>query len=321
MDQTSVDLNDEHGAADKSDHSLSTKNICSLAGMRDKIRQNGKSGSFSSSTSSGSCSSMDIGGNNFTIEKQDSISFKPANICVKKVPFDTVAGTSCSTGDASPFKVTIPSQDTVLVTGISDRLQVLLHNKLGQTTEKEVLSHRIFCSENDMDIIASVGSCDKLKSRRDTDLASSQQEVSVHQTPIQAKHALHKTTVMQKIGGKYDTCIKLDTGAQRVPQVCEKKMSHSAMKLNPCLKRQARVEGADNHTDIPLPKRFCKSNSDVTTGFGSNRIQSVPTGSLDTPNYTRSFDFNDESIMSSPLMKKKRVTFGNDAHVKRESVL
>ncbi|KAK6170472.1 hypothetical protein SNE40_018858 [Patella caerulea] len=73
-------------------------------------------------------------------------------ISIKQVDFLTLDSTHCSCKELRPIKVTIPTSDTLLVTGITEDTQLLLHRKCGQTVGSENLKDRVFHSENDMDV-------------------------------------------------------------------------------------------------------------------------------------------------------------------------
>ncbi|KAI8792120.1 hypothetical protein BgiMline_016439 [Biomphalaria glabrata] len=71
---------------------------------------------------------------------------------IKQVEFTHVAGVYCSTEDHGSLKISIPTPDTLLVTGIPENLQLMLHKKRGPIYNLEPLPERVFCSENEMDV-------------------------------------------------------------------------------------------------------------------------------------------------------------------------
>lgn len=68
--------------------------------------------------------------------------------------FRSIGDTFCSFGELEPVKITIPSHDTLLLTGVTDNLQLMLHKKQGEsaTLTREAIADRIFFSENEMDV-------------------------------------------------------------------------------------------------------------------------------------------------------------------------
>ncbi|CAG5127030.1 unnamed protein product [Candidula unifasciata] len=71
---------------------------------------------------------------------------------VRQVEFSSMAGFHCSSEEFGPMKVSIPTHDTLLVTGVPGHLQVMLHKKKGPAGQQEPLPERVFYSENDFDV-------------------------------------------------------------------------------------------------------------------------------------------------------------------------
>ena len=81
---------------------------------------------------------------------------------IKQVKFDKASETSCASFESSPLKVTVPTQETVLLTGVQPDTQILIHKmkkNMEQSTEEKYkpLELRVFASDEDFDI-------DKIKS-------------------------------------------------------------------------------------------------------------------------------------------------------------
>lgn len=71
----------------------------------------------------------------------------------KDLEFDCIGDTFCSTSEVSPVKITIPAQDTVLLTGLQSNNQVLIHrrNEDNQSALEEKYSplhQRVLVSNN-----------------------------------------------------------------------------------------------------------------------------------------------------------------------------
>jgi hypothetical protein len=87
-----------------------------------------------------------------SLTKADSVekSDKEFGISVRQFDFDTTMGTHCASIDN--LKMTVPAQDTVLITGVPESVQVLVHNRDGSPMISEPIQSRLFYSSNDMDI-------------------------------------------------------------------------------------------------------------------------------------------------------------------------
>lgn len=70
----------------------------------------------------------------------------------QQVKFNTHFGTSTSTIDEDGMKLTIPSQDILLCSGIQDGTHFIIHRQKGTKKVFEPLQSRIFYSEDDGDI-------------------------------------------------------------------------------------------------------------------------------------------------------------------------
>ena len=76
---------------------------------------------------------------------------------IKHVKFDKAAETSCASFESSPLKVTVPTQETVLLTGVQPDTQILIH-KMKKNTEQSTeekykpIELRVFASDEYFDI-------------------------------------------------------------------------------------------------------------------------------------------------------------------------
>ncbi|XP_060063319.1 uncharacterized protein LOC132543817 [Ylistrum balloti] len=73
-------------------------------------------------------------------------------IAIKQLDFDCVRETHVSTPEIYPVKVTIPCSDTVLINGLRDSDQILIHNRESAPLMSEAIHSRIFYSEHEMDV-------------------------------------------------------------------------------------------------------------------------------------------------------------------------
>ncbi|KAJ8315271.1 hypothetical protein KUTeg_007421 [Tegillarca granosa] len=73
-------------------------------------------------------------------------------ISIKQVEFYSLNDTHCSTQDINPIRVTVPSQDTVLISGLQDSVQLLVHNREGPPMVPEPMHSRVFYSHHEMDV-------------------------------------------------------------------------------------------------------------------------------------------------------------------------
>ncbi|GFO05643.1 hypothetical protein PoB_003214800 [Plakobranchus ocellatus] len=79
---------------------------------------------------------------------------------IKQVDFSSLSGVHCSNEEFEPMKVSIPSQDTLLLTMVPPNLQVMLHKKQcpGRDGYIEPLPERVFYSDSEMDVAEIVAS-------------------------------------------------------------------------------------------------------------------------------------------------------------------
>lgn len=130
-------------------------------------------------------SSLDLSEKRQRLKKESSLTSEPlmdkhdlpemTGTTIKQVEFTHVAGVYCSSEEFGPMKISIPTQDTMLVTGVPENLQVMLHKKRGPIFNQESLPERIFCSENEMDVaevVATLGTNNR-KSKQRSGLNSS----------------------------------------------------------------------------------------------------------------------------------------------------
>lgn len=73
-------------------------------------------------------------------------------ISIKQVEFYSINETHCSTQDINPLRVTVPSHDTVLISGLQDSVQLLVHNREGPPMVPEPMHSRVFYSHHEMDV-------------------------------------------------------------------------------------------------------------------------------------------------------------------------
>lgn len=89
-----------------------------------------------------------------TISVTKADSFDKAE-SIRHLDFDSSLGTHLASVDN--LKVTIPSSDTVLMTGIPESVQVLVHKRDGSPVITEPLQSRIYYSSSEVDIVALCG--------------------------------------------------------------------------------------------------------------------------------------------------------------------
>ncbi|XP_021357426.1 uncharacterized protein LOC110452971 [Mizuhopecten yessoensis] len=73
-------------------------------------------------------------------------------IAIRQLDFDSIGDTYVSTSEIYPVKVTIPCGDTVLLNGLRDSDQILIHNREGAPPMSESVHSRIFYSQHEMDV-------------------------------------------------------------------------------------------------------------------------------------------------------------------------
>ena len=73
-------------------------------------------------------------------------------IAIKQLEFESANDTYCAMSEASPLKVTVPTQSSVLLTGVPDSVQLLIHSREGPPLTSESLQSRIFHSQHEMDV-------------------------------------------------------------------------------------------------------------------------------------------------------------------------
>lgn len=98
-----------------------------------------------------------------------------AGTTIKQVEFISLAGVYCSSEEFGPMKISIPTHDTVLVTGVPGNLQIMLHKKRGLIGHQEPLPERVFCSENEMDVaevVATMDASNRSNKQRITNISS-----------------------------------------------------------------------------------------------------------------------------------------------------
>lgn len=89
-----------------------------------------------------------------------------AGPAIKQLEFSSAANIHCSSDREGGMKITIPSENTLLLTGLSDNMQVMLHKKCGLASRQEPLTARVFTSESEMDVaemMAHMGTNNKTK--------------------------------------------------------------------------------------------------------------------------------------------------------------
>ncbi|XP_067674316.1 uncharacterized protein [Haliotis asinina] len=304
VDQEDVAVEGMNGQG--GDNSQSKVSDQEMTSIKEKFKQNGP-GKFSSASLDSPMQKKTE--KSARSDKQDSLSFMQG-ISIKQVEFDSVGGTHCSASDISPLKVTIPSTDALLVSGLSENMQLLLHKKSSKEHQpvQEKLPDRIFYSENDMDvaeIAALLGACDSLKKNPE------KSESTVAEISKALPHAGTRSPNL-----KADSMPEMRSGAVNIQSTTsfggENKLitigdnKQSSLKpTSPALKRQARVECAEPACDEPLKKRLCSSAS-VPTGADHGMAYPNSTNIPKPP-----LQFRPASLDSSPLMKKKRVRFGS----------
>ena len=90
----------------------------------------------------------------------------------EQVDFNCLSGVHCSTEELGSLKISIPSQDTLLLTMVPPNLQVMLHRKQytsyldatgGRDVYRDPLPERVFYSDSEMDIAEVVASIQSWK--------------------------------------------------------------------------------------------------------------------------------------------------------------
>ncbi|KAK3096641.1 hypothetical protein FSP39_001973 [Pinctada imbricata] len=74
------------------------------------------------------------------------------SIAIKQVEFEDFGDTHCSSSELSPLKVTVPTQNTILMTGVPDSMQLLIHNRESPPMSAETLQSRVYYSQHEMDV-------------------------------------------------------------------------------------------------------------------------------------------------------------------------
>ncbi|XP_005108675.1 uncharacterized protein LOC101859972 [Aplysia californica] len=124
---------------------------------------------------------------------------------IKQVDFSSVAGVHCSSDEFGPMKISVPTHDTLLVTGIPENLQLMMHKKRGQNGHRESLISRVFCSENEMDVaevVAVMGTHNKKAKQRNghavNNHVASSNGISSSPYHVVEHQVKHQTTVLHR---------------------------------------------------------------------------------------------------------------------------
>lgn len=73
-------------------------------------------------------------------------------VAVKQVEFESVNHTHCSSDAIAPLKITVPDESSILLSGVLDNVQVLVHSKDAPSVIPEPLKSRIFYSQHEKDV-------------------------------------------------------------------------------------------------------------------------------------------------------------------------
>ena len=76
---------------------------------------------------------------------------------IKQVKFTKVGDTCCSAYELSPMKITLPTQDTVLLTGVQPDTQILIHNRKKMASKSgedkyKPLELRVYASDDEFEV-------------------------------------------------------------------------------------------------------------------------------------------------------------------------
>ncbi|CAG5123115.1 unnamed protein product [Candidula unifasciata] len=255
---------------------------------------------------------------------------------VKHVEFSCLSGVYCSAEELGPVKISIPSHDTVLVTGITENLQVMLHKKRGPVFTQQPLPDRIFCSEHEMDVAEMVAILETGNHRTrhrsiNSNISSSSSSISssclnnYHMTESQTKHQLtvlqnHASPIMVSIPAAHSPTVSSLSAREHFKDNRNKSvgcldqpplMSQGATLKRvsstgtPVLKRQANVNDSSMYPENLTVKRVCEEIQ--ATNLSMKPLKKVETAEAKKARADRLSDslrYHQEILQNSPLIKR-----------------
>lgn len=258
------------------------------------------------------------------------------SISIKQVEFRSFGDTYCSLAEIAPMKITIPTEDTLLVTGIPENVQLMVHKKHGQNNmSKESIADRIFFSENEMDVAevaALLGTRTSMHHKQDNSLPIH----SIYQAQLQPSTSLatpivttspapvpvgppiavshiqpelqsHKLTPQNSFETKSKSELiktkKFKSVTYREPSPIPdlKRVSSTG---TPILKRQANVVDA-HYGDEHFPKRCLSEDLNHLPFSALRRDDSLEAKRLHADRLDDSLRKHQEILQNSPLLKKQ----------------
>ena len=247
-------------------------------------------------------------------------------ISIKQVEFRAFGDTYCSLAELSPMKITIPTEDTLLLSGIPDNVQLMLHKKQGEASlSKEVIADRIFFSENEMDVAevaARLGTFRSLQQQQQykqqeatLPLVVPAQNLPVPIPAIEAAHPVsvnHLTVPHRPVQqNSFETKSKSEliktkkfksvTYREPSPIPDLKRVSSTG---TPILKRQANVIETP-YGDEPLPKRAHSEDHGNSIYPHMRREESLEALRMRADRLDDSLRMHQEILQNSPLLKKQ----------------
>ncbi|XP_076444471.1 uncharacterized protein LOC143282682 isoform X2 [Babylonia areolata] len=264
-------------------------------------------------------------------------------ISIKQVEFRSFGDTYCSLAELSPMKITIPTEDTLLVSGVPDNVQLMLHKKQGEaiSTSKEAIADRIFYSENEMDVAevaAHLGTFRSLQHQQQQQQQQQQLKEDVSAPLVVPSHHPLPTPIPtieapSRTVGVTTTTNHLTVPPHHRPPVQQQNSFETKSKSEliktkkyksvtyrepspvpdlkrvsstgtPILKRQANVVESP-YGDDPLPKRAHSEDHGSSVYPHMRREESLEALRLRADRLDDSLRMHQEILQNSPLLKKQ----------------
>lgn len=253
---------------------------------------------------------------------------------IRQVAFSSMAGFHCSSEEFGTMKVSIPTHDTLLVTGVPGHLQVMLHKKKGQVGQQEPLPERVFYSENDMDVAEVVASLNagKLRNKQRSISSSSsvvtngglnnyhtstepqnKHHLTVQQHPqagpvmvtIPAAHSTHMTSFAAKEHFKYHKNKSLGCLDQPPPLPAGIALKRVYSTGTPVLKRQPNVMDTSMFPENLTVKRDHEELQATNLSMKPlKQVESLEAKRARAERLTDSLRVHQEILQNSPLIKR-----------------
>lgn len=255
---------------------------------------------------------------------------------VKQVEFSSLSGVYCSAEELGPVKISIPSHDTILVTGITENLQVMLHKMRGPTFSQQSLPERVFCSENEMNVAEMVTilatSNHRTRHRSINSNISSSSSITTsslnnyHMTAeSQTKHQLtvmqnQSNPIMVTIPTAHSTVVSSLSAREHFKDNRNKSMGcleHPPMMSQgatlkrvsstgtPVLKRQANVMDSSMYPENLTVKRVCEEIQATNLSMKPmKKVESPEAKRARADRLTDSLRYHQEILQNSPLIKR-----------------